>query len=872
MKVGLRSVQVSLWIVASVLGSLTVAVGTLPVAAQEESERVDEWTSGRVNESLPSTDPPSHLPIHASTSEPATTVEEWIAQIEASLVQITDVRVEATEAGLQVILETENGALEVPETRAIGNALIADIPNATIAEDFSQADPIEGIALVSVTELPDNRVRVAITGTDAPPVAEVRSEAQGLVLAVTLGDADAVAEEDAIQVVVTGEQDEGYNPSRATTATRTDTPLRDIPASIQVIPRQVLEDRNVRDLDQAIETATGVNAVPSFFGAPSGGRLIRGFGGFSGGNFRDGFRDVGYFGVTPIGTIEQVEVFRGPASVLFGTLEPGGVINVVTRQPLNEPYYNLSFEAGSYSFYQPGIDLSGPLTEDDTVLYRFIASYQGSSDFQGFADNRLTTIAPSITFNFGEQTELDLYYEYTHLYANPPSGGTNAAILSNGSLSPRDVATYYPDLSLLDVRVDRFGYTLEHEFNDSWQIRNNVAVNLTRFREDIAGYPGVLEDDRFLGGFDASTNVYQRNNFFGQIDLLGEFETGSISHHVLAGFDFNRFSNDGDRNFADTPLPPIDIRSPNYDIPSPEFSIRSEFELVRRSYGVYLQDQIALLDNLKLLLGSRYDWISTDLETDFDTGGDVVVLPTRNDGAFSPRVGLVYQPSDTVALYASYTRSFFPVSGFDNLSPDADVTFDPTRGTQYEVGVKTDFLDGRLSATLAAYHLTRTNVLTPDPNNPTRSIQTGEQRSQGVELDVTGEILPGWNVILSYAYTDAEVTRDNTFPVGNRLPNVPRNQASLWTTYTIEEGTLEGLGFGLGLFYVGTRQGNLDNSFQLDDYFRTDAAVYYRRGRFRSAINVRNLFDIDAAAFAFSRTYVQRTEPFTIVGSISWEF
>ena len=163
-------------------------------------------------------------------------------------------------------------------------------------------------------------------------------------------------------------------------------------------------------------------------------------------------------------------------------------------------------------------------------------------------------------------------------------------------------------------------------------------------------------------------------------------------------------------------------------------------------------------------------------------------------------------------------------------------------------------------------------MLTPDPANPTLSIQTGEQRSQGVELDVTGEVLPGWNVILSYAYTDAEVTEDNTFPVGNRLPNVPENQASLWTTYTIQEGDLEGLGFGLGLFYTGTRQGDLNNSFELGDYLRTDAALYYQKDRFNAALNFRNLFDIDAPAFSIVRAATQRTEPFAIVVSISWEF
>lgn len=228
----------------------------------------------------------------------------------------------------------------------------------------------------------------------------------------------------------------------------------------------------------------------------------------------------------------------------------------------------------------------------------------------------------------------------------------------------------------------------------------------------------------------------------------------------------------------------------------------------------------------------------------------------------------MYQPSDTVSLYASYSQSFRPSQGFN---PDGEA-FEPTRGTQYEVGVKTDFLDGSLSALLAAYHLTRTNVTTPDPDNPIFSVQTGEQRSQGIELEVTGEILPGWNVIASYAYADAEVTEDNTIPEGNRLGNTPENQASLWTTYTIQNGDLDGLGFGLGLFYVGERQADLANTAPLGSYLRTDAAIYYRRGRLNAAINIRNLFDVDYISAGFSRNNVQRGTPFSITGSIRWEF
>jgi outer membrane receptor protein involved in Fe transport len=230
---------------------------------------------------------------------------------------------------------------------------------------------------------------------------------------------------------------------------------------------------------------------------------------------------------------------------------------------------------------------------------------------------------------------------------------------------------------------------------------------------------------------------------------------------------------------------------------------------------------------------------------------------------------LVYQPSKQVALYTSFSRSFVQEAGF---SLDGE-TFEPTRGTQYEIGVKTDLLENRLSATLAAYYLTKTNVTTPDPIDPDFSIQTGEQRSQGIELDVNGEILPGWNVTAAYAFTDAEVTEDNSIPEGNRLTNVPENQASIWTTYELQQGSLAGLGFGLGLFYVGEREGDLDNSFQLDDYLRTDAALYYRRDHLNAAINFRNLFNVDYfRASDEGDLFLFRGKPFTIVGSISWEF
>ncbi|HAG83295.1 MAG TPA: TonB-dependent siderophore receptor, partial [Cyanobacteria bacterium UBA12227] len=272
------------------------------------------------------------------------------------------------------------------------------------------------------------------------------------------------------------------------------------------------------------------------------------------------------------------------------------------------------------------------------------------------------------------------------------------------------------------------------------------------------------------------------------------------------------------------------------------------------------------LENLKLVLGGRLDIVNQKRDDFVDS-----TTSEQDNDAFSPRVGIVYQPIEPISLYASFSRSFNPVETGTTLA-NGDIA-EPERGTQYEVGIKADFLEGRLSSTLAFYELTRSNVLTPDRTNPFASIQTGEQRSRGIELDVAGEILPGWRVIASYAYTDAEITEDNQFEPGNRLINVPESSASLWTTYEIQQGSLKGLGFGLGFRFVGEREGDLENSFTLPNYFRTDAALYYKRNNLRVAVNLYNLFDIEYfEAAQFGRAGIFPGSPFTVLGTIGWEF
>ncbi len=361
----------------------------------------------------------------------------------------------------------------------------------------------------------------------------------------------------------------------------------------------------------------------------------------------------------------------------------------------------------------------------------------------------------------------------------------------------------------------------------------------------------------------AGVGFQYSNNYLVDTNLLSKFNTGTIEHQLLFGFSLSRQYRV--TNFeSGIPIAPVNIFDPVYDqafSPSgvPTFSDAT----TRDAVGVYIQDQVTLLPNLKLLLGGRFDVFRQLVDNRLTNTEN-----SQSGDAFSPRVGLVYQPIEPISLYASYARSFTPVNG-RAFSGEFLI---PERGTQYEVGIKTD-LSNQLSANLALYDLTRSNVTTSDPLNPGFSVQSGRQRSRGVEFDISGEILPGWNIIAGYAYTDARIVEDNDTPTGNRRFNVPEHGINLWTTYRIQSGDLRGLGFGLGLYYLGERPIDNANTVNLPGFLRTDAAIFYERDQVRAALNIRNLFNVENYVSNFgSSDFVAAGTPFTIQGSFSWQF
>ena len=828
--------------------------------------------------------------------------------VKADVIQVTDVQLNSTANGLEVILKTASGASPQVFTNSYNQTLLIDVSNAQLNlpddQEFYFDNPIEGITSVTVTPLYSNSIRVTVRGTQALPKVEVTSSTQGLVLGIaglsttaeaisapetsvpetpqgekieaetepsTLSTPDAELEadmptvEEEIEIVVTGDGKRDYQVPDATTATKTDALLRDIPQSIQVIPQQVLEDQQVQKLEDALENVSGVQQTLSSLNIASG-FLIRGFD--TRNIYRDGLRDpTNFISGSELANIDRIEVLKGPASVLYGQGELGGLVNLVTKQPLAEPFYSVQGTIGNYNTYGGAIDLSGPLNESRTLLYRLNASAQRTETFIDYSEIERYQIAPVLTWQMGENTTLTLEGDYQdRRYPEVPGLPAVGTVLSNpfGEL-PRTRFLGDPDFNFRAIESLRVGYRFEHRFNENWAVRNSFKAAFQSLDSQFAFPVGLQNDNRtFAQLYAANNKPDDRDVYAVDTNVVGKFQTGSVEHQVVFGVDFNSFS--VSRNIILAQLAPIDIFNPVYGRKPGNIVRRIITEDHTESLGFYIQDQISLLENLKLVLGGRFDIVDQKQENlVFSTTND------QDDEAFSPRIGIVYQPIEPVSLYASFSRSFSPVTPGTFLTSGEAAA--PERGTQYEVGIKADFLQGRLSSTLAFYELTRSNVLTPSPTDPFASVQTGEQRSRGVELDVAGEILPGWKVIASYAYTDAQITEDNRYEVGNQLINVPENSASLWTTYELQRGDLSGLGFGIGLRYVGDREGDLENSFELPSYFRTDATVFYRRDNFRAALNINNLFDIEYFEAAQNgRAGISPGAPFTVIGTVGWEF
>lgn len=659
----------------------------------------------------------------------------------------------------------------------------------------------------------------------------------------------------------------GYRATRSATGSKTDSALRDIPQSIQVVPRQVLEDQQLNQLADALVNVSSVQRGNSHGGSTES-FVVRGF--HSRTYAVDGMLMNPLVSrpevISDLVNVERVEVLKGPASVLYGQGDPGGLINLVTRKPTFTPETRIKAQAGSEDFYRLEVNASGPLDEAKTLAGRIAIAGQTESSFRDtFRDNRHTYISPTLRWEPTEYTRVDGGLEYT----NQTSQFDRGVIPQNGRISMKPERFLHEPWSHDDAKKVAAWWRVEHDVNDWLTLRQATRWDESDKQRYVVDLRDMRADGRTLRRR-ATDGKEAVRTLDMQFEAIARFATGGLQHTALVGFEYL----EGDRHAGidRAPLADIDIYEPVYGAVPGTFTYGggSEYELETQS--LYLQDQIDLSSQWKLLVGARYD---STRQKNLTIEDDYSEVPTNLDPEkVSPRVGLVYQPNDQLSLYASYSTSFVPQGDIDRSGRPLD----PEEGKQFEVGAKVELIPQRLSATLAVFQLTRENVASTDPENEDRSIQTGEQRVRGVELDIVGEPLDGWHIIANASVLNAELTKhtptaDSLVREGNKLQGVPTLSGSLWSSYQLQSGNLKGLGFGAGVIAVGAREGNLENSYDVSGYTRFDASLFYDLSeQVRVSLNGRNLTDREYLETVASTDGNYYGEPASLLATISAKF
>lgn len=677
----------------------------------------------------------------------------------------------------------------------------------------------------------------------------------------TVAGTDSATTLPEILVKAQAETEPGYAVTNAAGALKLDIPLLETPQAVSVIARALLEDQGARKLEDALRNVAGVT-VGGYYSDWDYYR-IRGFdAAFS--TYQDGLRgDYGTYAETY--GLERVEVLKGPASALYGQGPLGGMVNLVSKRPRPENFADVQFSAGSFNFFEPALDLGLTLNDDKTVYARLTALYRDQESFVDYANKQRVFVAPALTWNIGPQTTITFLSHYSHdwlLMAMPlPAKGTVLPNI-NGKI-PIERFIGDPDADSSELWRAKIGYELKHEFNETFALRQNASLNrLWQHWPDLL-YPSSLDaDERTLYRY-----PYNYRETLDRIALdtalEARFETAGLDHHLVAGVDYYASRSESESrqiDYADFPgsYPALDLYNPVYSSLLPPYATRSKTTTDAGMVGLYVQDHVKLFERVTVTFGGRYDWSSSE-------GDDVE--------GFSPRAGLTYAFSPSIAAYGNYSRSFKP----QWYSRDAaGRVVDPEVGENYEVGLKTSFLDGRVNTLISLYHLTRQDVATPNPTTPDPfdAIAAGEQRSRGVELEGAFKITHGLEVTAAYTYADAEVTKDEALPVGARLQGVPEHSFSAWLKYTLQEGPLRGLGVGVGGRYYTEQQGDVTFAapFELPAYGVMDAALFYRRGRFNAQVNLSNVLDERYFAGAYNSLYVMPGEPLSVRATVGWSF
>ncbi len=643
------------------------------------------------------------------------------------------------------------------------------------------------------------------------------------------------------RVEVIGEREpESYAADRTSTATKTDTPLRDVPQSITVITRALIDDQAMQNLADVVRYVPGVSMAqgegnrdtPVFRGNSSTADL-----------FIDGMRDdAQYF--RDLYNIDRVEVLKGPNAMIFGRGGSGGVLNRVGKVADWNSMRELTLQAGSWNKRRIVADFGQPIS--DAAAFRVTGLAEDSESHRDGYQAERWGLNPTLTLRPAENTRITLGYEHFEDERVADRGIPSSSIAFDDRRLPveTDASTFFgdPSRSPAWVNVDALDTLVEHDFGNGVTLRNHTRIaDYDKFYQNV--YAGDAAKPNALGQIEVAIKAYnnatQRRNMFNQTDLSFSAQTGSIEHRLLAGTELGRQETGNFRQTGFFGASGSSATSFNVPLADPRYTGPLEFlqsgsdadnHGVAKIAAVYVQDQIQFTPQWQAILGLRYDRFEIDYRN--NRNGKTVAV---TDNLLSPRVGLVYKPVEPVSLYASYSIAHQPRAGEQLTSlTDDNKSFEPEKFKNYEVGAKWDIRRG-LALTAAAYQLDRSNVIAPHPDDATRSILIDGQRVEGVEIGLAGKLTDAWSMFGGYAWQEGEIPGSVA-----ELAQLPQQTASLWNRYDF--GPMWGV--GLGAVYRGEIFASTSNEVTLKSYTRYDAAVFFTLNQHvELQLNVENLFD-----------------------------
>lgn len=658
------------------------------------------------------------------------------------------------------------------------------------------------------------------------------------------------------------------NPSKYVTdypsiSLRLKTPLLQVPQNIQVITKQTLQDQQIFNMQEGVirnvSGATRSEHWETYSRIVMRGARIAAF--------RNGMNVQETWGPLneDMSMVERIEFVKGPAGFMLSSGEPSGFYNVVTKKPTGIKKSEVGMTVGSFGTYRSTLDFDGLLSKDGKIQYRLNLMGQMKGSQRNFEFSNRSAIAPVIKFQVNPRTSFTVEYTYQHVNMSPI--GSNYIYSPNklGDIS-ETFTTLEANMAPTKINDHNLILILSHSINDNWKFTGQMAyMNFNQVGFSL--WPSGFNGDtllRAMSNWDISGQTR-----VGQFFVNGDVQTGHIKHRILAGVDMGDkdFYHDWSQAGAINGSQGFNVYNPVYGtVPAnmyPVFdrtlSIKERGVHYNNLYtAVYVQEELRLLqDKLRVTLAGRFT----------TTGDEDPYSGKIKENKITPRVGLSYSINPNTSVYAVFDESFIPQAGssFDGKK------FDPITGTNKEVGIKREWLDGRWTASVAAYQITKNNVLAPDPINQFFSVQLGQTKTQGVELDIRGEVLPGLNVTMNYAYTDAKVTKDTENKQVNRqVPGTDRQIANMWLSYRFQSGAIKGAGLSFGASHAAGRTawyGEYDRSLDpaMPSYTRFDAAASYQFGKFVVALNVNNLFNanlISGAYYAWSNFYYWQAEAY----------